>query len=1069
MGFYRFPTLHENLVVFAAEGDLWRVPVSGGLAQRLTTHHGEERSPQISPDGSMLAFTAQYEGPTAVYTMPLAGGAPVRRTWTTDPALVDSWTPDGELVFTTTAYSTLPSPQAVKLDPATNATERVPLYTATETEWSGEGGPVFFSRPAYHNNVTRRYTGGTARDIWRFDAGSPEAVELTGDYDGESHSPMLWQDRVYFVTDRDGTMNVWSMDPTGTDLRQHTRHSAWDVKNPDLQGGRIVYQVGADLWVYDIEADTSAMIPITLASDFDQLREKWVENPEDYITSAQLHPEGKSLVLTARGRVFVVPVDRSGRLVQASRAQGVRYRDAVFMPDGDRIAVLSDASGEFEWVTLPADGVGEPQALTDDGTILRFNGVPSPDGTRLAYTDNNNDMWVLDISSGGQTRISQTREGSGGASWSPDGRWLAFSESGLNTFRVLKLYDTRSGDVTPITSTRMNSVSPGWDADGDFLYFLSDRNLVSLVGSPWGSRQPEPFFDRQWQVFHLAMKDGLRSPFSPANELTEASDAPEDGASDSGDGGQGGDPAVEIDLNGIRGRLQRVPVPAGNYSTLEVGLDALYFLDRDSGPGASRHVKAVPLSPPDSDPVVTVVENAQGLDLSADRKKLLVTRGSGVFVIDARPRPATDLGDHRVDLSDWRFSIDVVEDFRQMFIDAWRMERDYFYDPGMHGNDWDAILDRFMPLVDRVTTRDELSDLIGRYVGELSALHTSVRGGDLRNGEDDIRVGSLGARIIRDAAAGGDRIEHVYQTDPDFPDEMSPLAHPEVNAGPGDVILALNGTDVLSVPHLGVLLRGQAGEPVRLRIRGADGEEREVMATPVPNESNLRYSEWEYTRRLAVEEASGGSIGYVHMRAMGGGNLTEWYRNYYPVFNRQGLIVDMRRNRGGNIDSFILEKLMREAWMYWKSRAGQTTWNMQYAFRGHMVVLVDQETASDGEAFADGFRRLGLGPVIGARTWGGEIWLGSQNRLSDGGLARAPMMGVFGPEGEWLIEQVGVVPDIEVDNLPHETFNGRDRQLETAIEYLLQRIAEDPRPVPEPPPFPNRAFRYPSPPPGGGS
>jgi tricorn protease len=384
----------------------------------------------------------------------------------------------------------------------------------------------------------------------------------------------------------------------------------------------------------------------------------------------------------------------------------------------------------------------------------------------------------------------------------------------------------------------------------------------------------------------------------------------------------------------------------------------------------------------------------------------------------------------------------------------------------MHGNDWEAVRDKYLPLVDRVTTRDELSDLIGRVVGELSALHTSVRGGDLREGEDDVPVASLGARIVRDPSAGGDRVEYVYRTDPDYPDEMSPLAHPEVDVGDGDVILSVNGVDVLSVPDIGVLLRNQVGEPVRLRIRTAEGEEREVMVTPAGNEMNLRYGDWEYTRRLAVEEASQGTMGYVHMRAMGGGNLTEFYRHFYPVFDRQGLILDMRRNRGGNIDSIILEKLMRQAWMYWQTRVGEPTWNMQYAFRGHMVVLVDQETASDGEAFADGFRRLGLGPVIGSRTWGGEIWLSGVNTLSDGGIARAPMMGVYGPEGEWLIEQIGVVPDMEVDNLPHETFNGRDRQLEAAIEYLRQKIAEDPRPVPAPPAYPNRAFRYPDAPPG---
>jgi len=387
----------------------------------------------------------------------------------------------------------------------------------------------------------------------------------------------------------------------------------------------------------------------------------------------------------------------------------------------------------------------------------------------------------------------------------------------------------------------------------------------------------------------------------------------------------------------------------------------------------------------------------------------------------------------------------------------------------MHGVDWDGVRDKYLPLVDRVTTRAELSDLIGRVVGELSALHTSVRGGDMRGGPDNVRLASLGARLLRDRAAGGYRIDYVYRADPDYPAEMSPLADPGLEIEAGDVIVSVNGVETLSVSHIGALLRGQVGRQVLLSLRpGAGGEARDVIVVPIGNESGLRYSDWEYTRRLAVDEKSSSSIGYVHLRAMGGNDITAWYRQFYPVYDRQGLIVDVRSNRGGNIDAFILERLIRQAWFYWKDRVGRPTWNMHYAFRGHMVVLVNENTASDGEAFADGFRRLGLGPVIGTRTWGGEIWLGSQNRLSDGGLARAPMTGVYSAEGDWLIEQIGVVPDIEIINMPHATFNGEDEQLDSAIDYLLEEIRKDPRPVPDPPPHPDKSFRYP-PRRGGGS
>lgn len=518
---------------------------------------------------------------------------------------------------------------------------------------------------------------------------------------------------------------------------------------------------------------------------------------------------------------------------------------------------------------------------------------------------------------------------------------------------------------------------------------------------------------------------------------------------------------MPIDLSGIERRVKEVPVEPGNYADLSVANDTLFWRAREAGSSRGQLI-GLPIGNDDPEPI-HVLDNIDSYEMSANGKKLMVRRDTDMYVIDAKPSSAgSSLTENQIDLSGWTFSIDVAADWRQIFVDAWRLERDYFYDPGMHGLAWDVVLEKYLELVDRVTTRSELNQLIGRVVGELSALHTSVRGGDIREGADEVAVASLGARLVRDPDAGGYRIDHIYEGDPDYPDELSPLADPDLGIADGDVIEAVNGVATLSVSHIGALLRNQQDRQVLLRVRsGADEEGHAVIVVPTANELNLRYTDWEYSRRLEVENAAAGQIGYVHLRAMGSNDINAWYRQFYPVHDRPGLIVDVRQNNGGNIDSVILEKLMRPAWFYWKSRVGRPTWNMQYAFRGHMVVLVDENTASDGEAFAEGFRRLGMGPVIGTRTWGGEIWLSSTNRLSDGGLARAPMSGVYGPEGEWLIEQWGVVPDIEVINLPHSTFNGEDAQLESAIEYLVQKIAEDPRRVPTPPDYPNMRFAYP--------
>jgi tricorn protease len=1053
LGFYRSPAIHGETVVFAAEGDLWTVPITGGLARRLTSHAAEESNPAISPDGRTLAFTARYEGPTALYTMPLTGGPTVRRTYDGDAATATTWTPDGKLVYTTLNYSGVPKPGMVQLDLRNGTRSLVPLSGASEGTYDATGRTLFFVRPAFHNNVTKRYTGGTARDIWKYTTGTAEAVELTGDYNGESHSPMWWNNRVFFVSDRDGTMNIWSMNEDGSNKSQLTRHAGWDVRGAELDRGRIVYQSGADLWLLDVASGQTRMIPVTLASDLDQLRENWVANPMDYLTSVHISGDGDRVALTARGRLFVAPV-RTGRFVNASRKDSVRYRDAVFMPDGKSLLAITDETGELEFAKIPANGVGAEEALTRGGNILKFAGVPSPDGKWLAWDDNNRDLWVMDVATKAVRKVSENREGIGAFRWSADGRWLAYVMSAANSFQQIKIFGTETGRSVALTSDRTNSFAPAWDPKGDFIYFLSDRNLQSLVGAPWGNRRPEPYFDKEIEIYQVALRAGVRSPFQPDEETVRSTPAPT-----RADSTATAIRPVRIDLEGLPLRLRRVPVPSGNYGWLSTNTDALFYTSTASGAGAATDLVALKLTNEKPEPVV-VVDAIRSAEMSGNGKKLLVRKGTNLHVIDARPAKVANINDNRVDLTGWTFPIDTRNDFRQMFVDAWRLERDWFYDPNMHGVDYKATLEKYLPLVDRITTRAELSDLIGWAVGELSALHTSVGGGDLRRGEDNVAVASLGARLFRDPARGGYRIEYIYQADPEYPAQRSPLADPEIGVKAGDIITAVNGSRTLDVEDIGVLLRNQTGKQVLLTV--ADGEQsRDVVVTPIGNENALRYSDWEYTRRVTTEKKSNNSIGYVHLRAMGGNDINQFYREFTPIFNRQGLVLDMRHNRGGNIDSWVLEMLMRKPWMYWQDRVGEPYWNMQGAFRGHMVMLVDQETASDGEAVADGFRRLGLGPLIGVRTWGGEIWLSNNNTLSDGGLARAPMSGVYGPEGKWLIEQEGVIPDIIVDNLPHATFNGQDAQLEAAIAYLQQKIAEDPRPVPKPPTYPKRVFKYP--------
>jgi tricorn protease len=1071
-GYYRFPALHGDTVVFVSEGDLWSVEAKGGTARRLTSHAGLEAYPAVSPDGQTLAFSAQYEGPTEVYTMPLAGGPPVRRTFAGQAATVVGWTPDGKILYATQKYSTLPNTQLVVLDPATNAETVLPLSQAADGSFDPSGRTLYFTRLPFQGSFTKRYKGGTAQNLWAFASGAPEAVPLTADYAGTSKNPMVWRDRVYFLSDRDGSMNIWSMDLKGGDLKQHTTHKGFDASSPSLDAGRIAYQLVADLHVYDIAADKDAAVAVTLPSDFDQMRERWVTRPLDYLTSGHVSPNGDRVVLVSRGHVFVAPVG-DGRWVRVSRREGVRARAARFLGDGKSLMVLNDATGEWEFHRFAADGLGEAEQLTAGAKVLRFDGVPSPDGRWIAFADKDYQLWLHNVVKKTSSRIAVSdvdmfRD----LAWSPDGRWLAYVQGASNGFSQIVLHEAETGRSVALTNDRVDSYSPAWSPDGKWLYFLSDRWFRSAVGSPWGPRQPEPYFDKTTKIYAAALSGKDAFPFAPATELepekkTGGEDKPAEPTAKANAGKAAKEPEkpapsvkVVVEPAGLPDRVFEVPLPAGVYAGLSVGEKALFFIDEGSNAAGQPKLQAAEIKNRGVQ-AKTLVEDVRGFELSADGKKLLVRKGGDLYVIDAGTAQPTGqtMAERRVDLAKWTFAVDPREEWRQMFVDAWRMERDYFYDRNLHNVDYEGLLERHRPFVERVSDRSELNDLLAHLVGELSALHTFVRGGDLRQPPDSISPGSLGARLIRDEARGGYRIEHIFRSDPEYQENLSPLGKPMSAIREGEIVAGINGVPTLSVADPSLLLRNTAGQQVLLEVRpAAGGAARKEIVVPISPaaESDLRYAEWEYTRRLEVEKAGKGQIGYVHLRAMGGNNYTEWVKNFYPVFDRKGLIIDVRHNRGGNIDSWILEKLLRKAWFYWQDRVGKPTWNMQYAFRGHMVVLCNERTASDGEAFSEGFRRLGLGRVIGTRTWGGEIWLSSSNVLVDRGLASAAETGVYGPEGVWLIEGHGVDPDIVVDNLPHATFEGRDAQLEAAVKHLQELIAKDPVDVPKPPPYPDK-------------
>jgi tricorn protease len=912
-GYYRFPAIHGDSLVFTSEGDLWSVSTAGGQARRLTSNTGIERMATISPDGKTVAFAAQYEGPTEVYTMPLSGGLPQRMTWDGD-ALPEGWTTDGRLMVRTKRYSTLPDPKLVLVD-MHGSQEVVPLASAAEGAYASDGHTLFFTRWDKQFSHTKRYEGGWAESIWRFD-GHSEAEPLTADWMGTSHAPMIWNGRVYFLSDRDGVMNVYSMDEHGKGVKEESHQKVFDVETASVSDGKMVYACAGDLWLLDLNSGHESTIPITLLSDFDQMREHWVKKPMDDRTGGHISPDGSSAVFTARGEVFSLPA-KTGRVVKVAGDSAIRYREGRFLPDGKSIVVLSTQSGETEFWKYPANGMGAPEQWTHDATVQRWEGIPSPDGRWLAHRDKDQQLWLFDIKTKQNKRIAQSMNGDfDDLSWSPDSRWLAYVENADNMFSKIKVLNVETGAIEAITTDRYDSIRPVWSADGKWMYFLSDRMLKTTVNSPWGPRQPDPHFDRSVKIYQLALVPGLRSPFLPADELhpdkkdddkkddTKKDDkSPATGAAkeasaanaDKKDEGQDDKkdekkpPEVKIDFKDLASRLTEVPAPAGNYASLQIAEKRLCWLAANEDAPPKRSLQCLDIANK-GDEVETVLPDVRNFEISLNRKKMLVHKGDEFYIFDSDVK-ASATGDAKtmakasINISRWTFSTNPRAEFHGFFLDAWRMERDYFYDRHMNGVNWPAMRDRYLPLVDRVSDRDELNDVIAQMVSELSALHTFVQGGDERKPEDQVDLASLGARLRRDEKAGGYVVEHIYAHDPDLPDTAPPLARPDSLVHEGETIVSIDGQNLLDVPDERVLLRGKAGTQVMLRVKNAAGEPRDALVTPIKadDETNLRYAEWEYSRRLEVDKASAGKIGYVHLRAMGPNDINQWTRDYYPI------------------------------------------------------------------------------------------------------------------------------------------------------------------------------------------
>ncbi|RUO32673.1 S41 family peptidase [Aliidiomarina sanyensis] len=1047
-GYFRAPAIHNDVIVFTAEGDLWKKQKDANVTRRLTSHATEELGARISPDGRSVAFVANYDGEPEVYVMPLTGGVPQRVSFENSRVRMQGWTPDGHVLYSTDNIVG-PANQWVlrQVDPSTLETKTLPLMDAIEGTTSADGSHIYFTRfglQATADNA-RVYRGGAKGQIWRYTAGSEqEAHHLTADHEGSVRRPMYWNGRVYFISDADGTPNLWSMASNGSDFRQHTDYADLQVWDANLHNGRIVYQRGADLYTYTIANGHSERIAIELTSDFTQRQERWLENPVSYLTDATytLTDDGTDqVVLTARSQVAIASTG-SRRVVEIQTPTASRTRYALLSHDGNWVYAVNDHSGENEIWRFPADGRDGGEQLTTNGRAFRSGIHLAPDGQSLAHHDHRGHLYLLDLSSGEERLVfdgSMPSRGYSDVQWSADGSLLTFTIENRTapSRNQVVLYDIASQEHVIVTSEKYESYSPAFSTDGKWLYFLSERTFNPTPSSPWGDRNMGPMFDKRTLIFAVALKPDACFPFAAPAEIMHC------------DNERASEQAVRFE--GLPERLWQVPVAADNYFNLSANDDRLYVQAREAGWGTPPTLYSIAFTHTDIKRE-TFANNVSRYALSHDGKRMFYqqTGEHNMFVVNAGASAPSDVSHARIATRNWQLAFSPREEWQQMFRDAWLMHREFLFDVNMRGVDWDAMYERYAPFVARLTDRHELDDLLAQLLSELNVLHSQVRGGEYRQPQERARAATLGAQL--QVVPQGVQIQTIYRVDPELPNQAAPLSAPGVDAREGDIITHVNGRAVAHPGELLHALRGTAERQVLLTLlRTEGGEQRELQTVVRPvdgqRDHRLRYETWVQNNRDRVHEASDGRYGYLHLYAMGANDISSFAREFYANFQKDGLIIDVRRNRGGNIDSWVLEKLLRRAWAFWQRRGGGDSFtNMQQAFTGQLVVLADQLTYSDGETFSAGVRALELGPVIGMQTAGAGVWLSDRNRLADRGLARVAELGQYAVDGRWILEGSGVNPDIQVDNLPFTTFQGHDAQLERALEVLRELVEQSPPP-----------------------
>ena len=1080
----RFPATNDQAITFSYGGQLYTVAADGGTARRLTDAPGYAIFPRYSSDGAQLAFTAQYDGNTEVYVMPASGGSPKRLTTSATldrDDLADRMGPNNivfgwrhtaaEVVFRSRWHSFNPFiGQLYTVGLEGDVPTQLPVPRGGFVSYSPDDTKIAYNRVFREFRTWKQYRGGMADDIWIFDLKSG-ALENITDNPAQDLFPMWASNgKIYFVSERTPRANLFSYDLATKQTKQLTQFTDFDVKFPSLGGKTIVFEQAGQIWKFDLATEKSSAVPITIREDFAATRPA-LTNVAKSLASVSPSPDGQRVTVVARGDVFTVPA-KDGPTRNLTQTQGVHERSARWSPDGKWIAYLSDATGEFELYVRPQDGKGAAIQLTSNNDTYPFALDWSPDSKKILWADRKQRLRFIDVATKAITTVAENPDAPiQQYSWAPDSQWVTYVKQERGTLAKIMLYGLAAQQTLAVTDGSYDSSRPNFSDDGKWLLFASSRDYRPIYSdTEWN----HAYLDME-RIYLVALAKDTASPFAPkSDEVAIAKDEEKKPTDEKSEAPKStpkkpGAIVVKVDTDGLSGRVLGLPIAPSNYSSITMIGEKIYYRRAPGGPsggggggegfGGGAATKPVVALYDLKTKKETELGNFEGFEITANGKKMLIRSGRDFSLIDLPSAKVELKPDAKLDFSGLEVRLDRNAEWTQIFNESWRQMRDFFYAPNMHGVDWPAQRTKYAALLPSVSTRNDLTYLIGEMISELHIGHAYVGGGD-RIEAPRIKTGLLGAEISRDAASRAYRINKILPGENWQTKTRSPLTELGVNVRAGDYILAINGQPVRDLANLYTALIGTVGKQVVLRVNAQPTDEgaRDVTVIPIADEAPLYYEQFVAQNMAYVAQKTGGKIGYLHIPDMGPEGLNEFVRRFYPQLNKQGLIIDVRGNGGGNVSPMIIERLQRELTMINIRRNGTPSTNPAQMLLGPQVTLLNEYSASDGDLFPYRFREKGLGKLIGKRSWGGVVGISGSLPFTDGGDLRKPEFAPYAKDGKsWIIEGHGVDPDIVVDNDPAREFRGEDQQLDKGIEVILEELKTKGRTLPPPPAWPNKS------------